>query len=318
MDERLTNFLLDLLSDKEKLALFEEMEQNEKLRTDFAEAQNLFSVSQMLEEQDDDQYAQSQLDKLKKKTKRIILRSLVIKVSRYAAILLLILGTWLAIERLILTNEGDSLYTEHISPAGKRTKIILSDSSTVYLGPSSIIRIPDSFRKKERIVELNGEALFEVSKDKKRPFIVKTSKYDIRVLGTKFNVRSYSDHPTFETSLLEGSVDIYNSDERIKLKPHDGVVLINNSLVKVDIDISDIDYMTSGIYAFENKPFNEILKKLEIWYNIKFDIKNKRLMKYSLSGKFRENDNVEIILAAIQQIYPFKYKVISENKIEIY
>ncbi|MDR3058994.1 MAG: FecR family protein [Prevotella sp.] len=314
MDERLTNYLLGLLSDKEKLALFEEMESNESLKAKYAEAQNIMSLAQMVEEHDDDKYTANKLNEFKRKTQNLLIRKIAFWVSKYAAAILILIGVGFIFNKYIL----DDRYIEYTSPVGKRTEITLSDGTTVHLAPSSKIRVPKKFEGKERLVKLDGEGLFDVTKNKEVPFIVETGKYNIQVLGTKFNVRAYSKDSYFETFLLEGSVNVYNDIEKVQLQPNEGVTLVDNRLIKTSVDITNVNYMQTGVYTFENKSLREILSKLETWYGIEFKVTNKKLENFSLSGKFIENDKIEHILLAIQQIYPFRYKKISENVIEIY
>lgn len=314
MDERLTNYLLGLLSDKEKLALFEEMESNESLKAKYAEAQNIMSLAQMVKEHDDDKYTANKLNEFKRKTQTLLIRKIAFRVSKYAAAILILIGVGFIFNKYIL----DDRYIEYTSPVGKRTEITLSDGTTVHLAPSSRIRVPKKFEGKERLVKLDGEGLFDVTKNKEMPFIVETGKYNIQVLGTKFNVRAYSKDSNFETFLLEGSVNVYNDIEKVQLRPNEGVTLVDNRLIKTSVDITNVNYMQTGVYTFENKSLREILSKLETWYGIEFRVKNKKLENFSLSGKFIENDKIEHILLAIQQIYPFRYKKISENVIEIY
>ncbi|MFV0331502.1 MAG: FecR family protein [Dysgonomonas sp.] len=314
MDERLTNYLLGLLSDKEKLALFEEMESNESLKAKYAEAQNIMSLAQMVEEHDDDKYTANKLNEFKRKTQNLLIRKIAFRVSKYAAAILILIGVGFIFNKYIL----DDRYIEYTSPVGKRTEITLSDGTTVHLAPSSKIRVPKKFEGKERLVKLDGEGLFDVTKNKEVPFIVETGKYNIQVLGTKFNVRAYSKDSYFETFLLEGSVNVYNDIEKVQLQPNEGVTLVDNRLIKTSVDITNVNYMQTGVYTFENKSLREILSKLETWYGIEFKVTNKKLENFSLSGKFIENDKIEHILLAIQQIYPFRYKKISENVIEIY
>lgn len=314
MDERLTNYLLGLLSDKEKVTLFEEMEGNESLKAKYAEAQNLMSLAQMVKEHDDDKYTANKLHEFKRKTHTLLIRKIAFRVSKYAAAILILIAVGFIFNKYIL----DDRYIEYISPVGKRTEITLSDGTTVHLAPSSKIRVPKKFEGKERLVKLDGEGLFDVTKNKEVPFIVETGKYNIQVLGTKFNVRAYSKDSYFETFLLEGSVNVYNDIEKVQLRPNEGVTLVDNRLIKTSVDITNVNYMQTGVYTFENKSLREILSKLETWYGIEFKVTNKKLENFSLSGKFIENDKIEHILLAIQQIYPFRYKKISENVIEIY
>ena len=114
-------------------------------------------------------------------------------------------------------------------------------------------------------------------KNAEAPFIVKTDKYDIRVLGTEFNVFAYPDRDDFETELVTGSVYICDREENgqgIYLKPDEKAIVLNGRLHKLSSEYKQRQLQTSGIYTFGDQPFGELLKRLELWYEVKFIVKN--------------------------------------------
>lgn len=125
-------------------------------------------------------------------------------VGAAATIIILIIGG------IYLFNIENNIeqYNTIIVPAGQRINLILSDNTNLWLNANTEFRYPTEFSKKNRTVYLDGEAYFEVSKDENKPFIVKTSKGDVHVTGTSFNVEAYSKFDNFVTSLFEGGVDI--------------------------------------------------------------------------------------------------------------
>ena len=197
----------------------------------------------------------------------------------------------------------------------------LQDGTKAWLSPRSVIKIPNEFSNKERSVELDGEGFFSVTKDTERPFIVKTKQYDIKVLGTKFNVFAYSESNRFETNLVEGSVQVINNNrpqENIILKPNEMVSLFNGNLIKSTASFNNEEYLESGIFYFSNKKFSEILDYLTLWYKVKFDIKNTARIDQYISGKFRQSDDIERILKALQGVHHFRYKIVNNEDIEIF
>ena len=113
-------------------------------------------------------------------------------------------------------------------PAGQRINITLADGTNVWLNARTTIQYPITFNEKERLVKLDGEAYFDVTKDKSKPFIVQTNNYNVEVLGTKFDVDSYSETEIFETTLMEGSVRISSltdANESLMLTPHNKAYL---------------------------------------------------------------------------------------------
>ena len=147
-----------------------------------------------------------------------------------------IIRQWLKIASvIILTLTINYLYQEYKSeneviamntvsvPAGQRTNITLPDGTNVWLNARTTLQYPVTFSQKQRTVFLKGEAYFDVTKKKKTPFIVRTDKYDIEVLGTQFDVDAYPDQTAFETTLMKGSVKVTSQhfpEQTITLKPH--------------------------------------------------------------------------------------------------
>ena len=142
-------------------------------------------------------------------------------------------------------------------PTGQRVNIQLSDGTNVWLNSGSKMEYPAAFtkRKGKREVTLNGEGYFEVAKDAKRPFVVQTGKYDIEVLGTKFNVDAYNKASSFSTALMEGSIQISDKAEptkKIILHPLQKADYINGQLVVEKIQNYDIYRWKEGLLCFEH------------------------------------------------------------------
>lgn len=118
-------------------------------------------------------------------------------------------------------------------PQGQHVELLLSDGSKVWLNSESTLTFPAQFTGKERQVALNGEGFFEVQSDKERPFIVSTSQYSVKAVGTSFNVCAYHDSPAFETALLSGVVEVSSpksSHSPLVLTPHHRVALCDGKL----------------------------------------------------------------------------------------
>ncbi|MDR1524368.1 MAG: DUF4974 domain-containing protein [Tannerella sp.] len=318
MKELLSKYFSGILSDEEKVVLFEKMGTDPELKKQFIAVQNNYSLAQMIKNENDAEYAQKSLLKLWRRTRKIAIRRSMFRLSKYAAILLMAVGLFSIFKYYVWNSEHDIQYTEHVAPIGLRKSIVLPDGTKVCLAPSSKIKVPVEFVENERLVELDGEALFEVEKNKNKPFIVKTCKYDIKVLGTVFSVTAYANTASFKASLAEGAVSIYNDLETLLLKPGESALLENNRLIITVSHHNEIYFLQSGLYQFDNKPLAEILDMLGHWYGVNITISNKKLSQSLLTGKFRENDDIEIILNAIQRIYPFTYQKSSGHAIEVY
>lgn len=321
MDELLSKYFLGELSNAEKETLFQHIASNEADKAEFIRMQNTVTLSSLVPQKGDEAWSARKMNELGMKINRKYTRTIFLKTVKYAAVaIILLVNAWLLSDKFF-PKEKTSLFTKIEVPKGQRIYMTLPDGTEAWLSPRSVIKIPNEFRAGERVVELDGEGFFSVTKDAQRPFIVKTQHYDIKVLGTKFNVFAYSKGPWFETDLVEGRVDLLNNENPEKamtLIPNEKVRLVNNELIKSVSVFNNEEYLKSGIFNFSNKQFSDILEYLSLWYNVKFEIKNKTQLNHYISGKFRQSDEVINILKALQDVHRFKYKMITNELIEIY
>lgn len=207
-------------------------------------------------------------------------------------------------------------------PAGQRVNLVLADGTTVWLNSNSTLKYPaNGFRAKDRKVILEGEGYFEVAHNEKHPFVVETEMYDVRVLGTTFNVSAYPNSGMFETSLIEGKVTVCRPDMQngIVLKPHERVETKDGKLYK-ETFTSDNDFLwRMGIYSFKNEPLATVFKKLEQYYEIQIINKNKEIASHPCTGKFRQKEGIEHVMKVLQKYVKFNYMQDDEkNRIIIY
>lgn len=207
-------------------------------------------------------------------------------------------------------------------PTGQRACLTLVDGTVVWLNSNSTLKYPaNGFIAKERKVILEGEAYFEVVHDKKHPFVVATADYDIRVLGTTFNVSAYPSSNLFETSLIEGEVAVYPHDtnDRVTLKPHERVEAKDGKLHK-ETFTSDNDFLwRMGIYSFSNEPLGKVFEKLEQYYEVEIINKNMAIASRPCTGKFRQKEGIEHVMKVLQKYVGFEYVQDDENnRITIY
>ncbi|MDQ3290367.1 MAG: FecR domain-containing protein, partial [Bacteroidota bacterium] len=153
------------------------------------------------------------------------------------------------------------------TPAGGQYKITLPDGSDVWLNASSTLSFSNSFKKKNRVVELSGEAYFEVAKDKHRPFLVKANNTTVEVLGTHFNVMAYQEEKSINTTLLEGSVKVSNSNSHTIIKP--GYQAKAGKTIEVEkVDVDAAVAWKKGLFQFQNTDLETIMRQLERWYGV--------------------------------------------------
>jgi ferric-dicitrate binding protein FerR (iron transport regulator) len=206
------------------------------------------------------------------------------------------------------------------APAGQRAELVLSDGTEVWLNSGSTLVYPEKFSMAAREVKLDGEAYFRVQKNKDRRFTVKTLQYDLHVLGTEFNVKAYGRSGTFVASLLKGSIEVSSpsGDKSLLLMPCEQVAI--NGGVFVKEQIADYNYFKwrEGLICFEKETIASLFAKLELYYDIKIEVRNKSLSGYTYTGKFRIRDGVEHVLKVLQLKHDFRYIKNEElNTIEI-
>lgn len=203
---------------------------------------------------------------------------------------------------------ASKLQTIHV-PAGQRVELTLSDGTDVWLNSSTTLRFPTYFTADSRKVELEGEGYFTVKHDADCPFIVQTEKYAVRVLGTEFNVKAYRGSNSFETALLNGSVEILTPDRKnnIRINPDQMAILLDGKIVTENIPDKNYFKWKEGIFCFENESVASLMEKLELYYDVNIDMQSKALLKDRYSGKFRMKDGIEHVLKVLQLKYKFSY-----------
>lgn len=194
-------------------------------------------------------------------------------------------------------------------PEGQRAELQLPDGTKVWLNAKSKLTYPTNFNGKNRKVTLVGEGYFAVARNEKKPFIVHAQQYDIRVLGTEFNVIAYPHSNFFETSLLKGSVQISTPHSGThKLIPNRRIYFQNDTLHEGPIENSDHFLWRKGLICFNDESVGDIIKKLEIYYDITIIVKNRSILDNRYSGKFRMKEGVEHVLKVLQLKHKFSYE----------
>jgi len=214
------------------------------------------------------------------------------------------------------SNVMDKLvYNEIKIPYGKTFTITLSDGTVVNMNAGSSLKYPVQFIKgHNREVVLEGEAFFDVTKDKKHPFIVRTRGVDVRVLGTKFNVSSYKEDADINAVLVEGSVSLLSAvspDKKAMLVPGEKGTWNNQkrgiAVEKVDTRIYT-EWMT-GELVFRKTAFKDIIIKLERTYNVTIENNRKELLDKKFNASFNKNiESIEVVLETMSKIQDFTFK----------
>lgn len=232
---------------------------------------------------------------------------------------------------------------------GSRTKMKLPDGTDVWLNAGSKLTYGENFDGKTREVNLTGEAFFDVVHNAEKPFIIHTSKIDVKVLGTQFNVKAYEGDKTTETSLIRGSVEVFlkkDPGKKYLLHPNEKLVLENEAFAKEEtrtaqstqqagtsamlteppVVIRQLSYYnedqnvesswTRNVLSFDDEQFSEVAKKLERWYDVTVNFKNKYWEKKHISGSF-ESESLEQAMEALKYSTGFSFKI-NQKTVTIY
>ncbi len=162
---------------------------------------------------------------------------------------------------------SQTVYNTLNTPNGVQYHLALSDGTRVWLNGNSEIKFPVLFNGEERVVELSGEAYFEVAKTNK-PFKVSTDNTVVQVLGTHFNVKAYKDDTNVKTTLLEGSVKVASLGKERILKPGQEAVCSDSEISVHQVDVELAVGWRNGLFTFNNEPLEQVMKQISRWYNM--------------------------------------------------
>ncbi len=205
------------------------------------------------------------------------------------------------------------------TPRGGQYQVILPDGTKVWLNAASSLKYPEVFNGNDRSVELTGEAYFEVAKNKAQPFHVRSHLQDVEVLGTHFNINSYSDNNTIKTTLLEGRVRISNGQSVKILKPGEqaiaGMSGSGNIRIATDVDTDDETAWKNGLFQFNNADLQSILKQLERWYDVHIDYHTVPNKKYN--GMVPRKAKLSEVLKMLEKTGNIRFEITEGKKLTV-
>lgn len=221
-----------------------------------------------------------------KEHNRGLRKRLMLTISIAASVILLI-GVGIAM--LYLTdstigkwkhNKGnlavEQVYSATETQLGQKSQIVLPDGTKVYLNSGTVLKYDNFFGTKYRTLELSGEAYFEVTRNEKMPFIIKTEDVEVEVLGTRFNVMAYYNDETIETTVAEGEVTVRDKHSRsaVLLKANQKATFNKNSreMLREEVNPETEISWKDNVLTFDNENFSHVIKKLERWYDVSIDV----------------------------------------------
>ncbi|MCG8309529.1 MAG: FecR domain-containing protein [Cytophagales bacterium] len=250
--------------------------------------------------------------------------------------------SWYIFDKPMASTPEETAYNIVETPRGSRATVKLPDGSEVLLNADSKLTYPPEFKTDERKVLLEGEAFFKVEKDAKRQFFVKTPDITVKVFGTSFNVKSYPDEHTTETTLVEGSISIFKnsvdgemSGTELKMEPNQRMVLYREPVretppevthkrvedlperkaklvLSKHIDTERFTSWTAGRLKIESETMVKMAATLERRYDVKIHFENEEIKQFRFSGTFK-NETIEQVMAAIKLAAPISYRMEDRN-----
>jgi ferric-dicitrate binding protein FerR (iron transport regulator) len=308
--------------------------------------QIVLGLRTMLQQEKNNEKQASALKAIPRPTSKPVIQKIIRYAAAVAAVFILVFGikSWLGQNTLTHNpkNIAETALADNelafTTTKGEKKTFLLPDGTKISLGDNSTLRTEEGFGKANRGVYLSGEALFDVTHNKELPFVVHSNNYDVKVLGTVFNVKAYPEDKVSETSLIRGKVEISlkNNSKKITLKPNQKAVISNkgenlaleNKKQVVDqaeekIIILPLSYNSTDSVMIEtawtqnrleivNESFDEIKSKLERWYNVKIIFADEEVGRYAFTATFTR-ETIDQVLKALQYSYHFTYKTEGET-----
>lgn len=249
----------------------------------------------------------------KMKTRRLFLQYM-----KYAAAVFL--GVGISLSTLYLTNQENLSAVGNyklVTSKGEKSYLRLPDGTKVWLNSCTTLEYAENYGHSNRDIYLDGEAYFEVAKNKDLPFVVKTNGIDVKALGTAFNVSAYMEDSQLTTTLFNGKVAVQPTltKQEVLLEPNQVAVYdkSRNKIEVVPFDKKQFAQWRGGFLSFEMMYLQDITKLLERNYNVVFRYENQGIKKLRFSGSFRNNEDLSEILNVIKTNTGIRYQILKDT-----
>lgn len=254
---------------------------------------------------------------IRKEMHQIIWRRRWIQITKYAAVIALLVTSSFGVYSLLNTTDTQQMITANVK-SGSKSEIILPDGTKVQLNGATTITY-DVNNSKQRLVQLSGEAFFDVAKNPDCPFRVIANDLQIEVVGTSFNVNTYK-KGVVETSLLTGQIKISGGSfpQEYILTPGEKATYssINNALKITQADVHVETGWCDDYLIFDSEPLIDVIEEIERWYGVEIELRCPQIGQDLLSGSFR-HENIQNVIHSLSLQYKFKYEI-HKDKITIY
>ncbi|WP_236975533.1 FecR family protein [Membranihabitans maritimus] len=224
----------------------------------------------------------------------------------------------------LMADDGKQEVSYHTvsTPNGGEYQVTLPDGSIVWLNSASSITCPTRFDDKNRVVEVTGEAYFDIKKykleEKNIPFIVRTKNQEVEVLGTQFNIKAYGDKEEIATTLVEGKVKILSGDNSVFLSPGQQVKVSSTGgmAIESDVDIEKILAWKNGYFYFSDDSIDDVMNEISRWYDIDVDFVGRK-PEVGFGGQVSREKNVSEVLRILELTGTVNF-IIEGKRIKVY
>ena len=211
------------------------------------------------------------------------------------------------VNQTAVNEKSPIVYNQLRVPYGKRAFLTLSDGTTLWVNTGTTVIYPTTFAKEKREIFVEGEVYAEVFHDTKRPFIIKTEKIDVQVLGTVFNVTAYKEDKQTNVVLVSGSVSVRPQNGKATvIKPNQLFAYTDKATTLRTVDVENYTSWHEGIYIFHNEPIEDILLRLSRYYNVTMKLPTNP-SGISCSGKLELKDDLKQLLDGLSDITHLSY-----------
>lgn len=206
-------------------------------------------------------------------------------------------------------HTGNSALHTITIPRGGEFFLYLSDGSRVWLNSETKLRYLPFFGTDERVIELDGEAYFDVASDPARPFVVRSGSHNITALGTAFGVRAYHVEHEILTTLESGVVEVRSGERVVKLAPGMQAVAVAGHVEVREVDTSLYTAWRGGKFIFRDQPLREMLGTLARWYDMEVVFTDNRVGEMRFTGELRKYDNIDSLLQKIETLEKVRFSI---------
>ena len=311
-DHQLSKLFAGELTPEEKVSLLASLHADKEELDKAVKLKNNWAAAQLAAAAGDRKIARKGWKKFHANVNRhqyfVLPRRYVAVVASLAACVIFAAALFFRIERQV-----ETAYHTLTVPTGQYAQLTLADGSEIWLNSRSKLTYPERFTSAIREIELEGEGLFQVATDSKRPFVVKTGALDVVATGTQFNVSAYPDDEFVATTLVEGVVTLLSTDKGVDHIMKAGQIAIYDKPTNnIALQNTDVDMQTSwilGEYRFREMTMEHLVKRMERYFDITFVFLDDALKQRKFTGTFYNRQSVETMLKVIEASTGMGYTV---------